>query len=93
MTYGNLYLEILHQCVPRSWRENGLRLWELGGRAGMNLLHLVALLERSGMAVDCAYGTDFSEPSIAAAHSESRKHLTPAQNTKVHFAWPERSIC
>jgi hypothetical protein len=42
-------------------------------------------LERRGITVDCAYGTDFSETLIEAAKREIKNYLTPDQSKKVRF--------
>ena len=83
--YGDLYLEILEKYIPTSRLQRGIRLWEYGCGGGMNLIHLVSLTQRRGVAWECAYGSDFSEPMIDAAKREAKECLTPAQNAKVHF--------
>jgi SAM-dependent methyltransferase len=83
--YGNLYLEILDKYIPKSRLQSGIRLWEFGCGGGMNLIRLVSLMDRRGIAWECAYGTDFSEPMIEAAKREAKECLTTAQNAKVHF--------
>jgi SAM-dependent methyltransferase len=83
--YAEIYLDVLENCIPKSRRQKGIRLWEFGCGAGMNLLHLVSLMERRGIAVDCAYGTDFSETLIEAARSEAKQCLSPEQRKKVSF--------
>jgi 2-polyprenyl-3-methyl-5-hydroxy-6-metoxy-1,4-benzoquinol methylase len=83
--YGEIYLEILEKYVPKCRKERGIRLWEFGCGAGMNLLHLISVLERRGITVDCAYGTDFSETLIEAAKREIKNYLTPDQSKKVRF--------
>src|SRR5437763_1443228 len=83
--YAKIYLDILENCIPKSRRQKGIRLWEFGCGAGMNLLHLVSMMERRGIAVDCAYGTDFSETLIEAARHEVRQYLPPELSKKVSF--------
>jgi SAM-dependent methyltransferase len=51
----------------------------------MNLLHLVSTLDRRGIPLDCAFGTDFSETLIEAANREANKYLPAKQNQKVRF--------
>src|SRR4029077_5046256 len=63
----------------------GLRLLEFGCGAGMNLLHLVSVLERRGMLVDFACGTDFSAPLIESAQREAKEALAPQIADKVKF--------
>ncbi len=83
--YGKIYFDVLEKCIPKSKTGKGIRLWEFGCGGGMNLLHLVSVMERRGIPVDCAYGTDFSEALIEAANREAGKYLTPQQKEKVHF--------
>jgi len=51
----------------------------------MNLVQLVSLLARRGIALECAYGTDFSATLIAAANQEAKKYLKPEQRERVRF--------
>jgi SAM-dependent methyltransferase len=83
--YGNVYREVLQKYVPKARRDDGLRLFEFGCGAGMNLLHLVSLAERMRMVVECAYGTDFSDALIRAANREAQGYLTSEQQRKVRF--------
>jgi hypothetical protein len=83
--YGEIYLEILEKYIPRCRKQGGIRLWEFGCGGGMNLLHLISVLARRGITLDCAYGTDFSETLIEAADREIKKCLTPDQSKKVRF--------
>jgi len=83
--YGKIYLNVLENYIPKSRIQKGVRLWEFGCGGGMNLLHLVATMERRGIPLDCAYGTDFSETLIAAANREAKKYLSPTLLNKVRF--------
>jgi 2-polyprenyl-3-methyl-5-hydroxy-6-metoxy-1,4-benzoquinol methylase len=83
--YGEIYFDVIENQIPKSRLEKGVRLWEFGCGAGMNLLHLVSALERRGVPVEYAVGTDFSEALIAVAKQEVKKYLTPEQNKKVQF--------
>ena len=83
--YAEIYLDVLENCIPKSRRQQGIRLWEFGCGAGMNLLHLVSLMQRHGIAVDCAYGTDFSETLIEAARKDALRYLPPELSKKVSF--------
>jgi 2-polyprenyl-3-methyl-5-hydroxy-6-metoxy-1,4-benzoquinol methylase len=83
--YGEIYLEVLEKYIPESRKQKGIRLWEFGCGGGMNLLHLVSILERRGIAIDCAYGTDFSETLIEAANREVKKYLSVEQGKRVRF--------
>lgn len=84
--YGRIYFECITAYTPDSRLTTGIRLWEFGCGGGMNLLHLVSALERDGIPVEFACGTDFSETLIAAAGNEAARYLTPEQNKKVRFA-------
>jgi len=83
--YGRIYRECIEKYVPKSRLKAGIRLWEFGCGGGMNLLHLVSVLGRQGIAVDFACGTDFSETLIAAAKREAKSYLAPEQINKVRF--------
>jgi SAM-dependent methyltransferase len=84
--YGDLYLTVMEKYISRARAQKGIRLWEFGCGGGMNLIHLVRTLEKHGIAVECAYGTDFSEEMIKAANLEAKACLTSAQNAKVQFS-------
>jgi 2-polyprenyl-3-methyl-5-hydroxy-6-metoxy-1,4-benzoquinol methylase len=83
--YGDLYLEVLNKYIPKARLQSGIRLWEFGCGGGMNLIRFISLMERRGIAWECAYGTDFSEPMIEAAKQEGKECLSSAQNAKVRF--------
>jgi SAM-dependent methyltransferase len=83
--YGRMYLELLEKYIPKSKLKVGVRVLEFGCGGGMNLVHLVSMMERHGIALECAYGTDFSQTLIEAANHEAEKFLPPVQNTRVRF--------
>jgi 2-polyprenyl-3-methyl-5-hydroxy-6-metoxy-1,4-benzoquinol methylase len=83
--YGQIYLDVLEKYIPKSSIQRGVRVWEFGCGGGMNLVHLVAMMERRGIQLNCAYGTDFSEALIDAANREASKYLSSAQQRKVRF--------
>lgn len=83
--YGRIYLESIEKYVTESRRKTGIRLWEFGCGAGMNLLHLVSLLQRQGIKLDFACGTDFSEALIAAARSDANEYMAADEINKVQF--------
>jgi SAM-dependent methyltransferase len=83
--YGDLYLSVISTLIPRAKSPKGLRLLEFGCGAGMNLLHLVSVLDRRGIAVDSAYGTDFSGALIESAKVEAKGALKPQLVEKVRF--------
>lgn len=84
--YGRIYLDSIERYVPKSRLKTGIRLWEFGCGAGMNLLHVVSALARGGIELDLACGTDFSDTLIGAARSESNAYLAPNQVNRVRFA-------
>lgn len=83
--YGRIYLDALTNAIPKSAGQTGVRLLEFGCGAGMNLIHLVSVMERRGIPLQCAYGADFSPKLIEAANEEARKYLSPSQQKKVRF--------
>ncbi len=83
--YGKIYLDALETCISKSAAQGGVRLLEFGCGGGMNLLHLVSVMERKGIALQCAYGADFSPKLIEAANEEAKKYLSPSQQKKVQF--------
>src|ERR1700674_3420922 len=83
--YGEIYFSVIENQIPKARVQKGIRLWEFGCGAGMNLLYLVSTLERRGGAVEYAVGTDFSEALISAAKQQAQTYLTPPQNQKVRF--------
>ena len=83
--YGDIYLDFIEKCIPKPKLQKGIRIWEFGCGGGMNLVQLVSLLARRGIALECAYGTDFSATLIAAANQEAKKYLAPEQREKVRF--------
>lgn len=83
--YGKLYLDVLERCVPKERRRSGIRLLEFGCGGGMNLIHLTSTLERCGVAVESAYGTDFSDKLLEAARHEADQQLPPEQARKLVF--------
>ena len=83
--YGDIYLEVVEKYIPKAKTGKGLRVLEFGCGAGMNLLHLVSVLERRGIAVDFACGTDFSEALIESAKVEAQETLKPQLVDKVRF--------
>lgn len=83
--YGKIYLEAINKYLPEEIRQKGIRILEFGCGCGMNLIHLVSVLERQGVHVQSAYGTDFSERLIDAAQQEAKRFLSPEQQEKVKF--------
>lgn len=82
--YANIYLAAIRDHLRAATNKN-VRLLEFGCGGGMNIISLLPLLERNGLKVDAAVGTDFSETLIDAAKAESRKLLSPTQQDKLRF--------
>jgi SAM-dependent methyltransferase len=82
--YAEIYLSVLDSCLRTSPRRP-LRLLEFGCGGGMNIIHLVSLLERRGVQVECAQGTDFSPRLVQAAEQEAKAFLPPRLATKLNF--------
>ena len=83
--YGQIYLEALEKVIVESGARSGVRMLEFGCGAGMNLLYLISLLERNGIALQSAYGADFSPKLIDAANREAKRCLSPGKREKVQF--------
>ena len=83
--YAEVYLSAIRDFL-KTPPEKSLRLLEYGCGGGMNIIALLALLERRGRSVEFAIGTDFSERLILAANEESKNLLTRTQREKIHFA-------
>ncbi len=83
--YNDIYLEAVDKYLLTVKTGKGLRLLEFGCGAGMNLLHLVSVLEQRGVAVDFACGTDFSEALIESAKVEAEEALVPRLAGKLRF--------
>jgi SAM-dependent methyltransferase len=82
--YGSIYRKVLQKPLPNSGRE-GVRLLEFGCGAGMNLIHVAAMIHRMGISLDHALGTDFSPTLIQAARADAAEHLKPSVLKKVQF--------
>jgi SAM-dependent methyltransferase len=81
------YARVYDRAIEICRRTSGapLRLLEFGCGAGMNLIGLLARLERRGISVREAYGTDFSTSLIDSAKREARAFLPPPLQSKVNF--------
>jgi len=58
---------------------------EFGCGAGMNLVHLISVLNQESIRVDKAVGTDFSPVLIEAAKREAMSYLKERDQRKVEF--------
>jgi SAM-dependent methyltransferase len=81
--YARLYDQAIDACRATSHRP--LRVLEFGCGAGMNLIGLVSRLERRGIPLERAWGTDFSASLIESAIGEARTFLPAATRAKVSF--------
>jgi SAM-dependent methyltransferase len=91
--YKAVYLNALN-FLPRQTRERGIRILEFGCGGGMNLLHLISMLNSEGTRVANAVGTDFSPAMIETARLEATNHLREQdlQNLEFHVAKNESLI-
>jgi SAM-dependent methyltransferase len=83
--YGRIYSQMLREHLPASAKRDGARLLEFGCGAGMNLIHLVGMLQPLGIPLARAYGTDFSDKLIDAARLDAARILKPGTREKVEF--------
>ncbi len=82
--YKDVYLQAI-RLLPASMRETGIRIVEFGCGAGMNLLHLVSVLDGEGFNVVEAVGSDFSPVMIEEARREARSCLREEEQSRVQF--------
>jgi SAM-dependent methyltransferase len=82
--YKAVYLNAL-DFLPLEVRQRGLRILEFGCGGGMNLLHLIAVLNREGIKVSHAVGTDFSPVLIEAAKREAKTYLSENDQRRLEF--------
>ena len=81
--YARIYDQAIATCLQTS--REPLRILEFGCGAGMNLIGLLARLERQGIAVREAYGTDFSATLIDKARREAATFLPKRDRGHVTF--------
>ena len=82
--YAQAYLGAL-KAITGAAPQRPLRILEFGCGGGMNIIRLVAMLEKKGKPVECAYGTDFSPRLIEAAQREAKALLPKALSAKLNF--------
>src|ERR1022692_418796 len=82
--YARVYLSAVDSYLQTS-PPRPLRLLEFGCGGGMNIISLVSLLEKNGVPVECAYGTDFSPRLVRSATQEAKAALTPTLAKKLSF--------
>ena len=76
--YKAVYLDAL-AFLPQHVRESGIRVLEFGCGGGMNLVHLLSVLDSKGIHVSRAIGTDFAAAMVETARREAKNYL-PEQN-------------
>jgi SAM-dependent methyltransferase len=91
--YKDVYLQALDQLSPEA-RCRGIRLLEFGCGGGMNMIHLLSVLQSAGVKVEKAVGTDFSPVLIEAANREAKNYLRAgdASNLEFHVARNESLV-
>ncbi len=82
--YAKIYMDAVDSYL-RTSPQRPLRVLEFGCGAGMNIITLVSVLEKSAVPVECAYGTDFSPRLVESATQQAKTGLAPAQNVKLTF--------
>ena len=82
--YKKVYLEAVG-LLPAEVRQRGIRMFEFGCGGGMNLVHLVSVLNREGIHVETALGTDFSPVLIKAAKREAESYLRKEEMPRLQF--------
>jgi len=81
--YARIYDQAVETCLKTSRKP--LRILEFGCGAGMNLIGLVTRLESRGIAIERAWGADFSEALIESASQEARTFLSASARPIVNF--------
>ena len=80
--YKAVYLQAL-ALLPQDVKQQGIRMLEFGCGGGMNLLHLVFVLNQNSIRVERAIGTDFSQVLIEAAKREAKSYLREEDGHKT----------
>ena len=82
--YKTVYLEAL-TFLPQQTREGGIRILEFGCGGGMNLLHLISVLNSKGIQVADAVGADFSPVMIETARRDAKNYLQERDLQRLEF--------
>jgi SAM-dependent methyltransferase len=82
--YKAVYAQAL-ALLPQEIRQRGIMMLEFGCGGGMNLLHLVSVLDRDLIRVEKAIGTDFSPVLTEAAKREAKNYLQEEKRGRVEF--------
>jgi len=82
--YARIYLDVVDKYLrPSTGRP--LRLLEFGCGGGMNITHLVSVLEKKKIPVEYAFGTDFSPRLVEVAGEEAKASLPSRLAGKLSF--------
>jgi SAM-dependent methyltransferase len=81
--YSRIYLDVVNRYLRKPGAP--LRILEFGCGGGMNITRLVSLLDSRGIAVESAYGTDFSPRLVEAAGEEAKTFLPARLASKLSF--------
>lgn len=82
--YRSVYLKAVG-LLPEEVKRRGIRILEFGCGGGMNLLHLVQMLQAIGVHVKTAIGVDFSPVLIEAANREANAYSFEGLATRPKF--------
>jgi SAM-dependent methyltransferase len=82
--YKAVYAKAL-ALLPQEIRQRGISMLEFGCGGGMNLLHLVSVLNQESIRVEKSVGTDFSPVLIEAAKREAKNYLREEERRRVEF--------
>jgi len=83
--YGPIYINNIKELAREVQLQKDLRILEFGCGAAMNLLYLASVLPYLGFPILEAYGTDFSEKMIKAAHDELTEYPQIEKSGFVKF--------
>ena len=82
--YKAVYLEAL-AFLPQHVRESGIRVLEFGCGGGMNLVHLLSVLNSKGINVSRAIGADFAPAMVETARREAKNYLPEQDLQRLEF--------
>ena len=87
--YKAVYAQAL-ALLPQEIRQRGISMLEFGCGGGMNLLHLVSVLDRDLVRVEKAIGTDFSPvlteaAKVSVAVCMAKNYLQEEKRRRVEF--------
>jgi SAM-dependent methyltransferase len=82
--YKEVYMDAIKR-LPQAVKNSGIRILEFGCGGGMNLVHLISVLNRKGIHVERAVGTDFSPVLIDAAKRDAKHYLRNSDLRSLEF--------